>query len=110
MTAVDIWAGMAALAAGACLALRANMLKPDFVGWCSAPRLVWLGLFMLSVVMTGVGINIMAGGHATGREAVVYTALAACAVVMLGNLHHQMLAARAAKEEAAHVGVETVNR
>jgi hypothetical protein len=110
MTGVDIWAAAAALVAGACLALRANMLKPDFTDWCSAPRAVWLGLFALSVVMTGAGINILSGGGASGREAATYTAMAVSAVLMLVNLHRQMIEARGAKEEAGHVDLETVNR
>jgi hypothetical protein len=41
----------------------------------------------LAITLAMGAITIGSGAHATPREAIVYSALAACGVVMLWNLH-----------------------
>lgn len=87
MTPVDAWAASAAAIAAGALALRGNMLKPHHGAWALAPTPVWAGLLALSIALGMSAVSIAQGAHATAREAMVYTVLAAVAVVMAWNLH-----------------------
>ncbi|MFN3585781.1 hypothetical protein [Phenylobacterium sp.] len=87
MNVVDVWAAVAAAVAAAALALRGNMLKPDIGSWAAAPRMVRIGLSLLSIALGMAAVTLIGGGHATAREAMIYTVLAAVAVVMAWNLH-----------------------
>lgn len=89
----DLWAAVAAAIAAGALALRANMLKPTQHTWAPAPWPVWAGLMGLAIALAMGSVTIGTGGHATPREAVIYTALAICSVVMVWNLHHNGRAA-----------------
>jgi len=94
MTPVDLWAAVAASACCATVAMRANMLKPQHRTWASAPITVWGSLVVLAISLGMAAVNLWAGGHATEREAMVYSMLAAGSSVLLGNLHQQRGSAR----------------
>jgi len=90
MIGLDLWTAVMSAVTCVCLGLRANMLKPGFSSWCSAPRVVWMSLLTLSLGAAITGLSIVRGGTpATAREAIVMTALAASALVMLVNLYRQ---------------------
>lgn len=93
---VDIWAFTAALVASAALALRSQMLRPTFHTLVDAPTMVWLSLSALGIACGGYAVTIASGNHAIAREAVLLTALAVSAVIMLINLRTQAKAATAA--------------
>lgn len=99
MNGLDIWATAAYAIASVALGLRANMLKPHYGRWAQAPAAVWASIFVLSVA-AGIGVLSLvwprgASSHATAREAMVATALAVAAVVLLINLHRQRMAPKA---------------
>lgn len=89
MTLLDLWTAGAAGAAGLCLAVRANMLKPKFSSWSQAPDFVWLSVFLLSAVMFIVAATVWRGQAAGWREAAICTGLAIYAAVLLVNLSRQ---------------------
>ena len=89
MTFVDFWAALALILAGMALALRGYMLKPDYTAWVDAPRSVSFAIVALAIVLVGRCLSILGGHHASGAEAVVYTAEAVTAWVLLFNLLHQ---------------------
>lgn len=90
MTAMDMIAASAGGLAFGWLAIRANMLKPRFDSWCSAPGLVWASLLLLGVTCGIVALSIVRTGvHATPREALLLVVLSATSLVMLINLHRQ---------------------
>lgn len=90
---ITLWAQLVAWAACFFLGLRANMLKPQFTSVAfdtSPPTYVWLALMLQSMVLAGAAISLATGGvKAEAREAVVYTACAISAAVMLWNLMRQ---------------------
>lgn len=93
MTPMDVTAVVAGWLAFGWLATRANMLKPRFEDWCSAPALVWATLLVLGVVCAIVALSIMRTGvHATPRETLLLVAIALTALIMLINLHRQAAA------------------
>lgn len=99
MSPVDVWAMLAAFTAAGALAMRSQMLRPEFRSLHDAPTLVYLSLAALGIVCGGYGFSILAGVvHALGREAVLLTALAIVAVVLFLNLRSQ---ARARPKAAA---------
>lgn len=94
MTLLTFWAAAAALLASACLGLRANMLKPQFTSWTTAPVWVWVSIGILSVVELIVSASMFRGMSATPREAVVHTVLAVSSGIMLWNLERQAVERR----------------
>lgn len=90
MTLMDIISASAGGLAFGWLAIRANMLKPGFDSWCSAPTLVWAALLLLAVTCGVVALSIVRTGvHATPREALLLVVLSVTSLVMLVNLHRQ---------------------
>lgn len=89
LTLIDFWAVCTAAFASIFLAMRSNLLKPELTGFASAGTPVRLALFFLSVVLAGAVISIARAGHATAREATVYTALAISSGVLFANLRRQ---------------------
>lgn len=87
MTGLDAAAAMAAFVASAGLGLRSEMLRGHFETWCTAPSLVRVALFALSVVMAIVGLSICRTGGVGGREAGAYVGLAIAAVILVVNLY-----------------------
>lgn len=87
--AVDLWAMLTAAAACLALALRAEVLKPELLGFHSSPSPVRLSLTFLAATLGGRVISIAAGAHAIAPEALVYSALAVSSWVLLINLHRQ---------------------
>lgn len=93
MSPLDMTAIVAGWLAFGWLAIRANMLKPRFRDWCSAPTLVWASLLVLGVICAIVALSIMRTGvAATPREAMLLIGIAFTALVMLINLHLQAAA------------------
>lgn len=93
MDPVTLMAGTSAAAAGAFLALRANMLKPEYASWPEAPRCVRWATFGLSVVFGGYATAVFIGGHgATGMEATLTAAMAGYAFLLWLNLYRQVRA------------------
>lgn len=99
---VDVWAAVAAAVAAGALALRGNMLKPQIGSWAAAPRMVRVGLSLLSIALGMAAVTLFGGGHATAREAMIYSVLAAVAVVMAWNLHRN----GRARMSAVHVRLD----
>lgn len=94
MDAVTLAAGVSAAAAGAFLALRANMLKPEFSSWPEAPGCVRWATFALSVVFGGYAWAVFVGGRpATGMELAITAAMAVYAFLLWLNLYRQVRAA-----------------
>jgi hypothetical protein len=94
---VDLWAASAAFVAGSAVAIRARMLRPHQAVWTHAPAPVWLGLSLLALALLMAAASIWFGGHATAREATVYTVLAGVSLVMLWNLNRHGRAASVAR-------------
>lgn len=92
MTLIDVWAATAATLAGACLAMRSNMLRPNLAHLVSAPSPVFFSLSLESMALLAAVVNIVRGGHASLREAIVYSVVAGAALVMLINLAAQRVA------------------
>lgn len=90
MNTLDIVAALASGSACVTYGLRANMLKPMFNSWVSAPTFVWLPLVALSIIL---GANcwsiVRTGVHATPREVILLVALAVSSLCMLVNLNNQ---------------------
>lgn len=101
MSAVDLWAFVAAFTAGSAMAIRAKMLRPHQRAWTHAPIVVWVSLSVTALGLLMAGVTIMVGAHASPREAMVYSLLAACAVVMLLNLNRNGRQADVRKREIA---------
>lgn len=90
MTAIDHWAAISAAIACLFLGLRAEVLKPGVAKFHTAPTPVVLALAILSIAMAAAVISIWWGeGHATLREAWVYTGIAVSAVILFWNVHRQ---------------------
>ncbi|WP_340644443.1 hypothetical protein [Phenylobacterium sp.] len=90
MTAIDHWAAIAAGVACIFLGLRAELLKPTVAKFHTAPMLVVLALAILSIAMAAAVVSIWwGGGHATVREAWVYSGIAVSAVILFWNVHRQ---------------------
>lgn len=92
MTGADWIAFLAAAACSVAQGIRANMLKPSFGSWFTAPMLVWLPLALCSAVMAGAALYIVRGTHVPGLVAIVFVAQAIVAWAMLINLTRQSLA------------------
>lgn len=101
MTAVDLWAAGAAFVAGSAVAIRARMLRPRQRAWTHAPVPVWLGLSILALAQLMAAASIWFGGHASPREAMGYTVLAAVSLVMLWNLNRHGRIAEVERERIA---------
>jgi hypothetical protein len=84
---VDLWACVASAVAAGALATRAHMLKPHQEVWAKAPWPVWVSMIGLAIGLAMASITIARGGHASAREATIYTLLAATACVLLWNLN-----------------------
>ena len=89
MSGLDVAAALAAFVASAGLGLRSEMLRSRFETWCTAPSLVRVALFALSVVMAIVGLSICRTGGVGAREAGVYLGLAVVASILAVNLYRQ---------------------
>lgn len=87
MTFVDLWATGAISVAGVAIAIRARMLRPRQRAWTEAPALVWVPLTALGFGALMAAVDLVCGGHATAREAMVDTLLAVAGVAMLLNLN-----------------------
>lgn len=101
MTAVDLWAASAAFVAGSAVAIRARMLRPHASAWTCAPTPVWTGLSLVALALVMAAASIWFGAHATAREAMVYSLLAASSVVMLWNLNRHGRQAEVDRERFA---------
>lgn len=88
-TIIDTWAAIMAALACVALGVRANMLKPRFVSWNSAPPPVFLALAFQAIVAGCCAYQLLRGGHANLREAAFYTAAAVVGWVLLWNLDRQ---------------------
>lgn len=98
MTATDIIAVIAAGVACLFLGLRAELLKPAVAKFHTAPIGVVLALAILSIAMAAAVISIWwGGGHATVREAWVYSGIAVSAVILFWNVHRQRVPERRGK-------------
>ncbi len=90
MTGPDLLAAIATGVTSAALALRANMLKPHFGSWYTAPRVVWLPLALLSIVMASVSFQLWRGVvHTPALFALAFFAQAVVSVSLLWNLARQ---------------------
>ena len=89
MTALDIWAAIAAAIASVATGVRAEMLKPDAKSFFTAPPWIFLALTLLSLAFAIAAISVAGATHATAREATVYSVSALVAVLMLVNLYRQ---------------------
>jgi hypothetical protein len=101
LTGIDLWAAAAAAIAACAVGLRRYMLKPGVGDWAPAPWPVQLALAVLAISLGMAAISIAAGGHATAREAMVYTVVAGSGVVMAWNLHANGRAAGSAHRHGA---------
>lgn len=101
MNLVDLWAAAAAGAACAALLLRGNMLKPDHAAWASAPWPVWVTVIVTAIAFGCSAVSIGAGGHASPREAMIYTVIAVAALVMVLNLNRHGRLAEARRRQFA---------
>lgn len=101
MTPVDIWAAAAAFLAGSAIAIRGHMLRPHQRAWTHAPAAVWLCLAFLGITLLMAAVGLLFGLHASAHEAVIYTALAVTAVVMLWNLNRNGRLAHLERERIA---------
>lgn len=106
MSWVDVWAVIALFVAGVALYYRGVMLKPSYMRWVTAPGSVWFALMVAGVICGGAMLTIFGGTHATGREAMVYSAIAGLSVVMLVNLARQRPQANVVREILAHVNTD----
>lgn len=100
---VDWWAMTVLAIAAVAVALRGYMLKPGMAKWVTAPTSVWFWLLMLAIVLAGNLLAIQGGSHATGREAVAYSVLAATAVAMLINVARQSAEASIFRQAMDHL-------
>ncbi len=65
-------------------------MKPTVAKFHTAPMMVVLALAILSIAMAAAVISIWwGGGHATVREAWVYSGIAVSAVILFWNVHPQ---------------------
>lgn len=87
MTQIDTWAALAASVASFAVGMRARMLRPKQSAWTGAPMSVWGGLSALALCLGMAAMTLWFGAHATAREAMIYSVLAASSVAMLWNLN-----------------------
>lgn len=104
---VDIWAAAAAGVAACAVALRRYMLKPGLGEWATAPPSVQWALAALSISLAMNAITICSGGHASPREAAMYSVLAVVSLVMLRNLHRNGRAGAEVTQHQMRSGIVT---
>lgn len=103
MTAIDLWAFIALAVTSAALYFRGLMLRRENDRWVNAPRPVWISLMGAGIVSGGGAYSLWTGGHASGREAMVYTVWAISAVIILINLWRQRPQEPVIREILAHM-------
>lgn len=88
MTLSILAAALAAFAA-VFLALRAQMLRPEFASWPESPRCVRWASFILSIALATYVVAVVQGYRATTGEVGILAPLAAYAFLLWVNLQRQ---------------------
>lgn len=87
MTAIDIWAALAAFVAASAIAIRARMLRPHARAWTQAPFCVWATLSLLGLALAMRAVSLGFGAHATAGEAMTDSLLAISSIALLWSLN-----------------------